>query len=464
MSLKDRFNSIQKQAISKPEETKAPEIQPKKEVVIDSLGVLENLLIDDELNNIFVNGAKNIYTEKFGKISKSNLFFKDDKQLEDTIKSVAKSKNIAFDELNPFFKFNYKQGINITGTLSPLCDTPVLHIKNYVEKHATILSLQEDLCISKEIALVLEALCSIDKNILITGDKSSLKTTLLSSLTKKIPSNNRVSVIDSENELGFKLPNCTSYDFSKMDDGLLCENVLNFILSTIPDKLIINTNDEELLSRIINVLDNQKGIIANTQANSPLKAVEKLTQNLMDINPYLNKQEAKAKILDTFDIIIHTQKDENGRRKITSISEFNPLSENEIQDIFNIDYSNQHKSTGITPRFYEAIKGNSLPISTNIFDINYNHTYYKTINLNNINQLERKTSKLDILKKFKKDLSAPIPLEEKAENIQENKTQEEIEEAKKLVEFAIEIQENDNLSENQNEILWKFNAWMFWIV
>ena len=57
------------------------------------------------------------------------------------------------------------------------------------------------------------------------------------------------------------------------------------------------------------------------------------------------------------------------------------------------------------------------------------------------------------MKKFKKDLSAPIPLEEKVENIQENKTQEEIEEAKKLVEFAIEIQENDNLSENQNEIL-----------
>ena len=140
-------------------------------------------------------------------------------------------------------------------------------------------------------------------------------------------------------------------------------------------------------------------------ANNAQEAIEKLTLILTQNNPSLNSQDAKAIILNAFDIIITTSKDELGRRKISTISEINLSSEdNFIKNIFETDYLHQHKSLGIIPLFYEDIKNNSLPISDNIFNLEYKHTYHKGLDENS--QYNKKAN-IDILKKFKKELPTP---------------------------------------------------------
>ena len=188
MSLKDRLNTVQKQQIKETKKEEQPKYyKTEQEAQLDTLGAIDTLLANDDLNSIFVSGAKNIYLERRGKTTKSTSTFRDNVQLENLIKKIAQNEGVELDEQAPFFKFNYKTGVNVLATLPPLSNVASLFIKCYKDKHATIQTLQIEHSISKEIALILEAFCAIKKNILIIGSKNTLKTTLLSALAKKIP-------------------------------------------------------------------------------------------------------------------------------------------------------------------------------------------------------------------------------------------------------------------------------------
>lgn len=418
LSLKDRLNTTQKQTaptVHKQEE-QLKYYNTSSEAQIDSLGIIDTLLADDDLNNIYVSGAKNIYLEKRGKITKTTSTFRDNIQLENVIRKIAQNAGIELDETNPYIEFNHELGVNAVATLPPLSNVATLFIKNYKDKHATIQTLQNEHSVSKEIALILEAFCTIKKNILIVGKKNTLKTTLLSSLAKKIPNNNRAVIIDGENEFKVISQNHTNYDFSKLNNEKIIKNLIDSIIDSKPDKLFINTQKESVIASVIKKYSvNHKGLVMTLCADNPQEAIEKLSQ-------MLNSKEAKSIILNTFDIIITTSKDELGRRKISAISEINLLNEDDfIKNIFEVDYLQQHKSLGVTPQFYEDIKGNSLPISDNIFNSEYKHTYHKRTDIDS--QYAKKSANVDILKKFKKEL--PTPIINKDEQVQEIKEQEE---------------------------------------
>lgn len=441
MSLKDRLISQQK----KIAHTIIKEEQPQyyttnKDSQANTLGILEALFLDDDLSNIFVSGAKNIYVEKKNKIHKSTATFKDNVQLENIIKKIAQNSNVVIDESNPYFKFNYEPGINVTATFPPLSNVVSLFIKCYKDKHSNLQTMREDLIISKEIALILEALCTIRKNILIIGEKNTFKTTLLSALSKKTQTNDRAIIIDSENEIEIKEQNYTNYNFTKISDTEIKNILLDSIFNLNPEKLFINTNDEKLLADSILKLENgYKGLITTLCAKSNAQAIEKLAQIIEKNHSNISLKNARALILDNFDIIITVKKDEIGRKKISSISEIDLLSKKDIiQDIFTLNYQNQHNSTGVIPKFFEDIKNNSLPISDNIFDSNYKHTYYKTIDLESTNEFGKKNPNIDILKKFKKEL----PTQENNNQTQENQIPEKQgpteEETQELIQETIE--------------------------
>ena len=478
LSLKDRLKSTQKTA-----PLKAPKPQPElkyyasdEDANVDKLGVLESLLYDDDLNSIFVSGAKNVYIEKKGKTHKSTSTFRDNVQLENIIKKTAASLGIEYSDLKPCFKFSHKLGVNVLATLPPLSNCATLFIKCYKDKHATSQKLQEDHAVSKEIALILEALCAIRKNILIIGEKSSLKTTLLSSLTKKISNNNRAVLIDNQKELKVDAPNFTSYDFADFEDLKIKEELLNLIISSNPDKLFINDDEKELLAKVVKLAQaDYSGIVATLCAKDADEAIEILIKELMKQDSTLAQEKAKALVLNTFDIIIQTKKDDIGRRKVASISQINLLAtKGFVEEIFTIDYLQQHKSTGLIPEFYEDIKQNSLPISDNIFDENYKHTYHKSTQTDSLTQLGARGGNIDILKKFKKELpTQEKPQEQASVELEEQKpidelsgddlmkkAQEKFDEIKKNAqgqgEIKAEFVENsneENLNEEQNENL-----------
>ena len=381
MSLKDRLSSQPKTVIDKGfTKTKLKEGSDKAEIIlpkIEGLGILEAFLVDENLNSIYVSSAKNIYVEKRGIVHKSASTFRDNVQLINLIKKNASEAGIEVDENVPYIKFNYKEGINISATLPPISNVPVMFIKNYNDNNASLKSLQENKTISKEVALVIETLATTKLNILIAGNPQSLKTTILSTIAKLSPINSRTVLIDCKNEIKTRTNAYVSYDFMNLKDEALRLDVLKSIFSSNPDRIAINDCDEKIFYEMINnCLYGFKGITTTINANSTEDAINDVAQIILKNSPNMNYEAAKQSVYKIFDIVIVCSKEENGFRTISKLSELK-YENKSINDIFYLNNDKIHSSTSYVPEFCRLSKTNSMTINTGIFDENYKHTYYQ---------------------------------------------------------------------------------------
>jgi len=400
LSLRDRFNSNNSSNKAVLKEELKEEIQyyssSEAKEEINTLGPLDTLLADDEINSIFVNGAKSIYINKNGKSFKSGAEYKDEIQYENLIK-----KYWIKDNKKLHFKAKHSEGVNIEVILPPLSEKTALCIKIYKDKFATLQNMQENQAISKEIALVLEALSALKFNVLITGEKNTLKTSLLSAMAKNIPSNFRGVMIDFADELRLSQSNFSNFNFSKIENNKEIEEVYNAIKLSDPEKIFINDPNDFLLSYIAkNSSDAPRGLSAVLSAKDAQGAMEKIAFSIVKYNNEISIEKAKLMAYSAFDIVICVSR-EGSKRKAASLGEVSTKDNVcSIKNVFVSSKDMQIQSTGLTPDFYEKIKQSSLPVSANIFDENYKHTYFQNQNAN----IEKKNLNLDVLKKFKKDI------------------------------------------------------------
>ena len=465
MSLKDRLHTTIKQNEIKEEKEQVEYYQNSSIAAqIDSLGVIDTFLADDDINSIYVNGAKNIYIERKGKTHKSTSSFRDNVQLENLIKKYAQNIGYKINEENPYIKFNHKLGINVVATLPPLSSNAVMFVKCYKDKHASFQALQDGQSISKEIALVLEAISALRTNIIIAGERSTLKTTILSTLLKNLPSNDRGVVVDYKAEIKNDSPNFSNFDFSNIKDKKEELDILNSIFISNPDRIYINDCDEKTLSFIDEkIISGLKGVVLTIEAKTPKEAFEKIALGILKNNPKLDYNIARLLAYKSAELVIFVKKDELNNRIISSISQINiDLNDNySIRDIFRYNQS-EHKSCGFIPDFFEEAKLNSLSINSNIFDKDYKHTYQKTTKNETLYEQTKKVN-LEILKKFKKDFNvqesepkkelsaeemmirAQEKFEELKQNIQNNEENEE-----SIEDIALQLEQNNISQEDEN--------------
>ena len=465
MSLKDRLHTTIKQNEIKEEKEQVEYYQNSSIAAqIDSLGVIDTFLADDDINSIYVNGAKNIYIERKGKTHKSTSSFRDNVQLENLIKKYAQNIGYKINEENPYIKFNHKLGINVSATLPPLSSNAVMFVKCYKDKHASFQALQDGQSISKEIALVLEAISALRTNIIIAGERSTLKTTVLSTLLKNLPSNDRGVVVDYKAEIKNDSPNFSNFDFSNIKDKKEELDILNSIFISNPDRIYINDCDEKTLSFIDEkIISGLKGVVLTIEAKTPKEAFEKIALGILKNNPKLDYNIARLLAYKSAELVIFVKKDELNNRIISSISQINiDLNDNySIRDIFRYNQS-EHRSCGFIPDFFEEAKLNSLSINSNIFDKDYKHTYQKTTKNETLYEQTKKVN-LEILKKFKKDFNvqesepkkelsaeemmirAQEKFEELKQNIQNNEENEE-----SIEDIALQLEQNNISQEDEN--------------
>lgn len=407
MSLRDRFNN----GIStvKQKET----IKPKEDIFANNAGapnginILEALLADKNINSIYINGAKNVYIERKGKILKSTVTFRDNIQLTNLILRLAEDSGIEETNITPYMNFAPKSGMKVKAILPPVNSLPFLCIKCYHDKLATIKNFQDTGVISKELALIFEALATIKYNIIIAGEENTLKTSVLSALTKSIPINNRGYIFDDFNEVNTNSQSFSSLNLSTLKESEK-EEIISSIINSGSDKIILNDKNESILKYFINRIEKINGSLLTTiEASSKEEALERIIKLLMEINPACGYEEAKKSVYNTFNLIIFCSKDDEGKRKISSISEIEKNEENNciIRDIFVINKTEnqeEHNSTGIIPKLYELAKNESLPINPNIFVNDYKHTY-SVVPQNE--GLSKNIKNIEVLKKFKKELN-----------------------------------------------------------
>ena len=438
LSLKDRLNT---------QNTNSAKLAELKETITSAqyyttsdeanntvtLGVLDNLIKDDDIHAIFVNGAKNIFIERKSKVHRSTTTFRDEIQLENIIKKFALNEE-------DFIKFNYKTGINITATLPPLTNVSTIYVKCYNDKFATLEHLEEQKFLSKEMSIFFETLLKSKNNVIIAGKRKALKTTFLSALTKKTLINNRYANIDYSKEIELKRANFTNYDLSDTKDSQKRESILKSVFLSNPETIFLNDFDFENDSLIKNLLGGFKGIFLNIEAQNKEEALDKISIEIMKFLPHISFEEAKKEAYRIFDFIVFIEDEKDVRLKSLSevvLREDTPL----FNDIFLVNESNIHYSTGYIPEI--LLNSNSDSINLNIFANDYKHTYPE----NPFKNMEKKSINPEVLKKFKKDLN-PDAFEEYTK--EHSNTEPKEENIYEKIDSKIQ-EENENHTEEMTE-------------
>lgn len=169
---------------------------------IRGLGVLDSIIKDDDITEVMINGPKDIFIEKAGKLSKLNQTFDDEKQLEDIIQKIVGQAGREVNQANPIVDTRLPDGSRVNVVLPPISlNGAIVTIRKFSKTPMTVQMLLRYGSITSEVAHVLEMLVKAKYNIFICGGTGSGKTTFLNAISNFIPHDERVITIEDSAEL-----------------------------------------------------------------------------------------------------------------------------------------------------------------------------------------------------------------------------------------------------------------------
>ena len=169
---------------------------------IRGLGVLDSIIKDDDITEVMINGPKDIFIEKAGKLSKLNQTFDDEKQLEDIIQKIVGQAGREVNQANPIVDTRLPDGSRVNVVLPPISlNGAIVTIRKFSKTPMTVQMLLRYGSITAEVAHVLEMLVKAKYNIFICGGTGSGKTTFLNAISNFIPHDERVITIEDSAEL-----------------------------------------------------------------------------------------------------------------------------------------------------------------------------------------------------------------------------------------------------------------------
>lgn len=372
-----------------------------KEIIQDTkgFGPLDPLLEDPGISDILVNGAKNVYIEKNGKLYKTSIAFKDNDHLKNIIERIVSKVGRRIDEKSPMVDARLTDGSRVNAIIPPLAiDGPSLSIRRFKKDAGTLEALLKWGSMSKEMADVLSFAVMARCNIIISGGTGAGKTTLLNSLSAKIPVGERIITIEDSAELSLKQEHVVRLETRpKNIEGegeISTKDLVINALRMRPDRIVIGEcRGAETLDMLQAMNTGHDGSLTTLHANSPRDALSRLETMVLYSGVDLPSKNIKQQISSAINIIIQASRLQDGSRKVTRVSEIVGMEESVItmQDIFvwkqtGLSENNvvgTHVSTGIRPDFLKKIERLGIEINNKIFDSAYKHSYLiKTTNEN----------------------------------------------------------------------------------
>ena len=364
-----------------------------KEVIQETkgFGPLDPLLEDPEISDILVNGAKQVYIEKNGKLYKTQVTFKDNNHLRNIIERIVSKVGRRIDEKSPMVDARLPDGSRVNAIIPPLAiDGPSLSIRRFKADAGSIESLLKWGSITKEIAEVLEAAVKARMNIVISGGTGSGKTTLLNSLSVKIPEGERIITIEDSAELKLQQEHVVRLETRPAniegEGAILARDLVTNCLRMRPDRIVIGEcRGAETLDMLQAMNTGHDGSLTTLHANSPRDALSRLETMVMYAGVELPERNIKSQIASAINIIVQASRLSDGTRKVTQVTEITGMEGNVIamQDIFKWEQTGMnfdsvvgtHVSTGIRPKFLEKCRVKGIEINPDYFNKDHKHTY-----------------------------------------------------------------------------------------
>lgn len=294
---------------------------------IRRLDILSELLEDDDITEIMINGYQNIYVEKQGRISLIEEQFYDEQKLSEVIQSIVASCNRIVNEASPIVDARLEDGSRVNVVLPPIAlDGAIMTIRKFPKDSFTMEKLIEMGAISRECGNMLKLLVRSGYNIFISGGTGSGKTTFLNALTNYIPEDERIITIEDAAELAIEnIGNLVRLEARNAnvngENAIAIKDLIKSALRMRPDRIIVGEiRDGAALDMLSAMNTGHDGSISTGHANSSKDMLTRLeTMVLMAVDMPL--MAIRQQIASAVDIIIHLGRLRDKSRKVLEIVE-----------------------------------------------------------------------------------------------------------------------------------------------
>ncbi|MGF1775598.1 CpaF family protein [Vibrio nomapromontoriensis] len=326
---------------------------------ITGLGPIQPLLEDDTVTDIMVNGASQVYFERFGKISSSEITFVDEAQVFDIAQRIASSVGRRVDESHPMVDARLEDGSRVNIVTKPLAiDGTTISIRKFRKQHIDFEELVRLGTMNSPMATVLRIAAHSRLNILISGGTGSGKTTLLNALSNSISEAERIVTIEDAAELKLQQPHVVRLETRKASiekEGEITQRelVINSLRMR-PDRIILGEcRGSEAFEMLQAMNTGHDGSMSTLHANNPRDAISRVESMVMMANLNQPLHAIRRTIVSAVNLIVQVSRMRDGTRKVTHISEVVGLEGDSVvlEDLYTFELNQTQDMEKVAGKF-----------------------------------------------------------------------------------------------------------------
>ncbi|WP_028029028.1 CpaF family protein [Gemmobacter nectariphilus] len=315
------------------------------------LGPIEPLLKDDTVNDILINGPHQIFIERAGKLTLSDITFKDEKHLLRIIDKIVSAVGRRVDESNPYVDARLQDGSRFNAMVPPVAvDGSLVSIRKFKKDKLKIEDLVRFGAFTEEMAAYLQAAVATRLNIIVSGGTGSGKTTTLNALSSFIDDSERILTIEDTAELQLQqthVGRMESRPANVEGKGAVTQrDCLRNALRMRPDRIIVGeTRGEEVIDMLQAMNTGHDGSMTTIHANNARDGISRLENMVAMAGIEMPLKAVRAQIASAVNLIVQASRLQDGSRRMTSITEITGMEGEVIsmQEIF------RYERLGIAP-------------------------------------------------------------------------------------------------------------------
>jgi pilus assembly protein CpaF len=347
-------------------------------------GPLQPLLDDHEISEIMVCGPRQVYVERNGELLDTKISFRDDDHVMRIIDRILNPLGRQVNYDSPIADARLPDGSRVNIAIPPVViDGPVITIRKFLRNYYGVEQLIELGTLTTYMAEFLQACVVSRLNIIITGNTSSGKTTLLNILTGYIPGKERIITIEDAAELQLQQKYIVRMETKSPNvDGIGSVSTRDLVRNALrmrPDRIVIGeVRSGEALDMLQAMNTGHEGSLTTLHANSPRDAISRLETMALMAGLEVPLPAIRKQIVSAIDLIVHMQRLSDGSRKIVRISEL-PRMEGEVatlSDIFVFEKTSvdpdgkilgDMRATGLRPIFTPRLEAAGFKLGGEVF-------------------------------------------------------------------------------------------------